>query len=207
MTCSVKGCDKKVFSTGICRSHYDARRWANMPPCSVDGCDSKSFQKGLCRVHYRRELESRREYCSVNGCKNKIHTLNLCSTHHTRLRSHGTLNKIRPKNWNGTDQEYEEHHRKSANRSLKRKYGITLEQYEVMHDEQNGVCKICGNPETRKNPYTDMPSRMPVDHCHETGKIRGLLCTDCNVGIGKLNDDIKLLEKAIEYLRKAGKTA
>jgi len=205
--CLVEGCQKKLFSMGMCQTHYNIKRTANMPPCSVDGCDAKSKTKGLCGVHYRRGIEVKRDFCSIDGCTNKIHANKLCSTHHTRLRRHGSLSKVRPKNWSGTDKEYDAYYRKAASRSLKRKYGITLYDYEVMYEEQNGVCKICGNPETRINPYTKTPIRMPVDHCHETGKIRGLLCTDCNVGIGNLNDDIKLLEKAIEYLHNAGKAA
>jgi hypothetical protein len=78
---------------------------------------------------------------------------------------------------------------------LKRNYGITYDDYVQMLKAQNGVCAICGKAEEKK--------RLAVDHCHNTGKIRGLLCGMCNTAIGKLNDDVQLLRKAIQYLEKA----
>jgi hypothetical protein len=74
---------------------------------------------------------------------------------------------------------------------------ITYEQYEEMLDEQNGSCAICGKKENQFN------KGMCVDHCHETGQIRGLLCTECNLGIGYLKDDKELLMKAVDYLTKS----
>jgi len=83
---------------------------------------------------------------------------------------------------------------------LQQLYGITHEDYERMLEEQKGKCAICG---------TDKPRRkgrlyFSVDHCHDTGKVRGLLCDFCNNGIGRLNDDPALLRKAIEYLERTG---
>ena len=75
--------------------------------------------------------------------------------------------------------------------ALKR-FGITGEEYEQMLKEQNGVCKICGNGKTDK--------MLAVDHCHDTGTIRGLLCFRCNTGLGFFHDNIELLQKAKEYL-------
>ncbi len=77
---------------------------------------------------------------------------------------------------------------------LKRKYNLTPEQYLTMLKNQNGVCAICGKQEKNR--------RLAVDHCHKTGKIRGLLCALCNTAIGKFNDDVNLLTKAIKYLKK-----
>mgnify|MGYP001036879075 CR=1 FL=1 len=71
---------------------------------------------------------------------------------------------------------------------------ITYEQYEQLLEEQNGQCAICGTDENQFN------KGMCVDHCHETGQIRGLLCTECNLGIGYLKDEAELLMKAAEYL-------
>lgn len=77
--------------------------------------------------------------------------------------------------------------------SLKSKFGITVEQYDATLEKQNGVCAIC-------NKTCRTGRRLAVDHCHKTGKVRGLLCAECNNGIGKLNDDPDLLRKAIKYL-------
>lgn len=85
-------------------------------------------------------------------------------------------------------------------RSLVKKYGINLEQYQIIHDSQNGLCKICNNKETSLQPNGKVIKDLCVDHCHKTNKIRGLLCHGCNAGIGHFNDDIKKLQSAIIYL-------
>ncbi len=77
---------------------------------------------------------------------------------------------------------------------LRQLYGITVEQYAVLNAKQNGVCAICGKPEPRKK------KRLHVDHCHRTGKIRGLLCGNCNTAIGKLGEDVNVLKAAIRYI-------
>jgi hypothetical protein len=73
-------------------------------------------------------------------------------------------------------------------------YGIkfTLEQYDVMLAAQNGHCAICLSIPGKR--------RFHVDHCHKTGKVRGLLCFNCNVGIGKFKDDSELIFKVLRYL-------
>lgn len=84
------------------------------------------------------------------------------------------------------------------NNNLKRKYGMTSEEYEAMSAEQGHVCAICGEPETlvRKG----QAERLSVDHCHTTGEVRGLLCAHCNHGIGKFKDSPELLRAALAYL-------
>lgn len=75
---------------------------------------------------------------------------------------------------------------------LKQKYGIDVEQYDRMYDEQNGVCYICEQPHVRRS--------LNVDHCHSTGKIRKLLCDKCNMVLGLVNDSEKLLLRMKDYL-------
>jgi hypothetical protein len=74
-------------------------------------------------------------------------------------------------------------------------YGLTDTEYHRLHEDQNKVCAICNQPE-------ENGAMLCVDHCHSTMKIRGLLCKKCNVALGYLNDDITLLESAINYLKK-----
>lgn len=80
---------------------------------------------------------------------------------------------------------------------LVKTYGITSEDYNNMFIEQGGRCAICGKHQT------EFKKRLAVDHCHDTGKVRGLLCDSCNNGIGKLKDDIQLLTNAIKYLEQS----
>lgn len=81
--------------------------------------------------------------------------------------------------------------RKIQNNNLRVHHGITVERYEELLQQQDGACAICKGT-TGKN--------LAVDHCHTTGRIRGLLCTRCNPGLGYFCDDISLLSAAIEYL-------
>lgn len=83
-------------------------------------------------------------------------------------------------------------------RALRESFGLSLEQYQEMHDRQDGKCAICGQPETQLRG--GKVKALAVDHCHSTGRIRGLLCCDCNQAIGKLKDDVQILESAIRYL-------
>lgn len=78
-------------------------------------------------------------------------------------------------------------------KSLQFHYGIDLEEYDRMLKAQNGVCAICSK--TCKSGKS-----LAVDHCHETGKVRGLLCGKCNTGIGLLENEERMI-KAIEYLK------
>lgn len=87
-------------------------------------------------------------------------------------------------------------------KALKRDHGISLEEFEEMEKNQNFVCAICGNKESSKGKNT-VVMNLSVDHCHNTGKIRGLLCTKCNWGIGLIQDNPKLLLNAAKYLIKS----
>jgi hypothetical protein len=75
-----------------------------------------------------------------------------------------------------------------------RKYGITMEQYEQFVAEHDNRCAICGSRQSRGH------ERLCVDHCHDTGEIRGLLCHRCNTAIGLFLSDHSLLEAAAFYL-------
>lgn len=75
--------------------------------------------------------------------------------------------------------------------------GITEYEYLSMWEKQEGKCAICGIQEHRC-----IKGKLFIDHCHTTGKVRGLLCSSCNSGIGFLKDNIGTLLKAIEYLSK-----
>ena len=79
-------------------------------------------------------------------------------------------------------------------KELLRKYGIDVDDYDRMVESQNNKCKICGTDEPRG------VGGWKVDHCHTTGKVRGLLCNNCNVGLGYFKDNIEYLEAAIQYL-------
>lgn len=84
---------------------------------------------------------------------------------------------------------------------LMRRFNITIQEYRDLLEAQNGVCAICGEPESVVRRAKSGQEMLAVDHCHETGKIRGLLCFKCNTGIGALGDSVEGLERALAYLR------
>jgi len=90
------------------------------------------------------------------------------------------------------------HRRQRTIQTLRSMYGITIEQYDEMFSSQNGVCAICGKPETQENRYG--MRRLSVDHDHKTKGVRGLLCAKCNSVLGFVEDDVTILQSAIKYL-------
>lgn len=78
---------------------------------------------------------------------------------------------------------------------IKHLYGITIENYNQLLKKQKNKCAICYKEQKHKRKR-----RFDIDHCHKTNKVRGLLCDKCNVGLGKFEDNIKFLNRAIKYL-------
>lgn len=84
---------------------------------------------------------------------------------------------------------------RSRNEShIRRTYGLTLEEYDAMHERQDNRCLVCKEK-----------TKLHVDHCHSSGKVRGLLCFFCNAGIGMFKDDPRLMKAAIRYLESGDK--
>lgn len=109
-------------------------------------------------------------------------------------------NKRKAKDWHYDNHERSKEARRAYSRnnpevvrhsSYKRKYGITLEQYNEMLAAQGGVCAGCGRAAT---------GNLAVDHNHETGRVRGLLCSNCNRAIGLLGDSVETLKNLMDYL-------
>lgn len=90
------------------------------------------------------------------------------------------------------DQHRKDNPRYYRNYHLTKTYGITLDEYEKLSQFQNNCCFICNNQE----------ETLHVDHNHTTGEIRGLLCQRCNLVLGQIEDNCKILKRAIEYLEK-----
>jgi len=91
----------------------------------------------------------------------------------------------RAHNWSGFTRE---------DAIMRRQYGISMAEFEALLKYQKGGCAIC------EKPIDALSRRMNIDHCHETGKVRGILCTGCNTGLGHLGDNVEGLQKAMDYL-------
>ena len=100
-------------------------------------------------------------------------------------------NRKRKHKWHQTEQGK----RSSANTKLKNRFGITIDEYDKLVDYVDGKCQICGAICSINN------HRLCIDHSHETGKIRGILCKSCNSGLGNFRDDPILLINAVKYIQ------
>lgn len=109
----------------------------------------------------------------------------VCRNAYSKQRRDFNYEKVR-----ATEKESHMKHR------LKQLYGITRDDYNNMLDAQDNCCAIC---KTHKDTLT---RALAVDHCHDTGNVRGLLCNRCNRALGQFEDDIELLKAAVSYMRR-----
>lgn len=98
--------------------------------------------------------------------------------------SYATQQRSKKKNW-------AKHMTRKLERERMQKYGLTTEDFEAMVEAQSGRCAIC---------LVEFPATPHVDHDHETGRVRGLLCNHCNLGLGYFGDDSARLTAAANYL-------
>jgi hypothetical protein len=105
-------------------------------------------------------------------------------------------NRIRAKKWR--EENPEKSFKTDSNKHLFRKFGITLDEYNIKLAAQGGVCKICKKDESFVS--RGRKTRLAVDHCHNTGKIRGILCFRCNTSIAHFEQNPALLKSVKDYL-------
>ena len=121
--------------------------------------------------------------CERDGCSNRARKVSkegrgrLCETHHRRLHPRSTGYK-----------------RRKITRARFNKYKLTRVEYEQIKQEQGSKCKICGDKTV-----------LVIDHCHKTNVVRGLLCSNCNTGIGLLKESVEVLLRASVYMKECDK--
>ncbi len=138
--------------------------------------------KAKARERHLKRQQSDTAYREANAQRAKTHYEN---------RPIEESREVRQK-WYADNREHAAH--KARKLHLQKAYGLTLEQYADMVAAQNGVCAICFRAPRGKY------KNLAIDHCHATGKIRGLLCYECNHGLGCFEDRTELFRSAIEYL-------
>lgn len=179
--------------------------------CSAPGCDywdtpgvkSTYLIRQLCPFHYQRDYRNKSlapTICTYPGCTEPAQKWRRCEEH--RGSQSGPIDLVeqreKTRRWRegiGRD-KWLAFNRKQ---NLKRTYGLTPEEYDDQFERQQGVCAICGEPEN-----SERFAHMAVDHDHESGELRGLLCHRCNKAIGLFHDDSSRLEKASAYLQRGG---
>lgn len=150
-------------------------------------CSKCKEQKPRDEFHNNRSMKDGKEY----WCKP-------CRRTYDILKWHNTPKEIRLKRNREWKKQNPERVKLNRWKNNLRVYGLTIEEYEAIKEEQNGLCAICKNPPSGKGPY----GKLHVDHNHTTGEIRGLLCSPCNKAIGIFKENINYLESAIKYLEK-----
>lgn len=175
--------------------------------CSCGNPLDAKGAKGLCHRCYERQ-----RYKQNPERANKI---NLKSYLKNKVKAQATQRKWREKNkeriaaankiYAEKNREkllaYQKQYRKKNHtvlheKSVVRKYKVSSEEYQAILKLQKGLCAICGNPPEGKK------TKLCVDHNHDSGKVRGLLCSKCNLAIGLFEDDITTLRLALNYLKK-----
>jgi len=214
--CEVSGCEAAVFAYGLCAKHdrrvrrhgsvdagrpdgwgaaathplYHSWSWIRKFPCCdrwnsfwnfVDDVGERPDNSRLCRIDdkspYSKENCEWRAKISRKPIKDR-ESKNEYMREYNLKKPHVLKDKY-----------------------LKKLYGLSLIEYNKLLETQDHKCAICNQPEGAIDPYSKKPRKLAVDHCHKTGKVRGLLCTNCNTGTGRFNDDISLLKAAVKYLK------
>lgn len=163
--------------------------------------------------------------CSIQDCPNTLHSGGLCKTHDSRRRLGKDLHSpVRHRSKPGEHSPWSKprckcdecrRHRNAQKKNwlasrgpdavrannLLYGHGISLDEYAQMFEDQQGRCASCRGEETQVS-RNGTPHMMPVDHDHETGEVRGLLCHRCNRALGLLGDDPGTVQRLLIYIRR-----
>jgi hypothetical protein len=155
---------------------YNQHRRKKIPVCVECRAAQQSYSRAYYGANREELLEKQRAYRAANPEKIAEGNRAYRAANPEKLRAY-----------------YEANREKMIEKQKIRRFGITSAEYDQMVMAQCGTCGICGEPEAPK-------TRLSVDHDHDTGKLRGLLCGSCNRGIGLLQDSPELLNRASAYL-------
>lgn len=231
MSCSHCGVSKKIVNVSkqLCSACYCrllrrgtlVRKYVvRQEYCLIDKCHAKTFATNLCVHHYTKanahknrwytvRMGARGEYprawdkfagylADVGSPPSDIHQLRRIDPTKPWSKDNATWIQVVPRAHTTEPQERKAY---AKEWNLRRRFGITGDQYAAMMKLQNGCCAICQEPERSINSNNGKLKELAVDHDHDTGEVRGLLCTACNRTLGYAQEDETILDRAISYLR------
>jgi Autographiviridae endonuclease VII len=196
--CKVEGCEKIITQkrTTLCSMHKD--RWEryksyNLPPkeelpieilkkCKKHGYLSENL---ISKINHKGRISLRCKQCANEMTRKLRLKQTLKQKQRRRETDNAHYNRTKARHWEN---------------NKARDFGINGNAYRKILKIQNNVCAICKNLETAADKKTNCIRRMAIDHDHKTGAIRGLLCSNCNNGLGRFKDSKTYLKSAIEYL-------
>ncbi len=185
--------------------------------CIVDGCPrvrDKKQNRLICQMH-RGRMSKYKSYDLPSAPKLPDGILKICKRH-GELTASAVYKRTPGKDWlscrlcvKDCRNRFGEKHTSlflndyRKNFTIhKSKIKVSKELYNKLLKDQSNLCAICRKPETIISGHINrVPKRLAIDHNHETGKIRGLLCHKCNVSIGAMHESIELFQSAINYLQ------
>lgn len=184
---------------------YPKNRQNKWSPCTVDGCEGKIVaarnKSGKCRKCMqdqcvRRWMDEHPEQFQVIQkrwrANNVEQTRVRCREFYQSPHGKAVQKQYVESNRDKVNQHSTNYAKRHPTRIRARKYGLTEEQFHSLLKSQSGLCKICKTP-------TD--KTLHIDHCHTTGRVRGLLCFRCNNLLGSAKDNPDILQAAIQYLK------
>lgn len=189
-------CELEKEQTEFSRARSSTRGYAYWCKSCMKIYMNSPDQKNKTREYYKREdvIERMREYRSQPTYKEKKKADNKRRYKNGGYERHRVY-YLRNRNKILAKQKTPEARLSQKYKKLKYKYGITKQQYKNLCDSQNGRCAIC-------EKELDMAKNTCIDHDHKTGKIRGILCSNCNRGLGGFMDNQEFTRSATEYLIK-----
>lgn len=205
--CGIQGCEAKYWGRGYCQKHaYRMEKYGQPDPSGLKVATPKGLYlsdgitKTCSTCHAQKPVaEFSKQSVRPDGfnitCKECLK-----ARHAIRYKDPVKRQRIRDAGarWRERNPDAD------ADKTLRRKYGITLAQYDEMFEAQGGVCALCKKGETTKRRKKgDGRERLAVDHCHDTGRVRGLLCFKCNTAIGSLGDTEEDALRVVKYLSKS----
>lgn len=207
--CNITGCDKHVVTNGLCDSHRkrlerygqtDSLRpvdWGKKTkhPLYIYWNDTKRRETLNISLEWKNDFWSFVDTVKVRPSKDHF------------IRAVRLEEELGPENWQWikgkTQAERQMANRKKSKKHERNRVIVSREERENLLVKANNKCEICGRKSDQDNPITKGKTiTLCVDHCHDTSKIRGMLCKACNSGIGYLKDSTELLRKAILYLER-----
>ena len=175
--------------SGNLRVTYMTEKPLRMADCHPE---EKYHAKGLCKKCYQAKNARRWYENNSESVKKSTRAWSLANPE-KKAESNRKWVKENPEKDIESKKAWERRNPNKVKEHNLSKYGLTLELYEQLSGEQNNVCAVC------KETCTTWP-RLSVDHCHETGKVRGLLCSRCNLAVGQLRNNPTFARSLAEYL-------